>query len=65
LKELDLPKLMLWSTPGAIVTPDVVEWCKENLPNLKIVDIGPGLHFIQEDNPHKIGEEIAKWYDGI
>ncbi len=33
--------------------------------NLKTVDIGPGLHFVQEDNPHEIGRELAKWYKGL
>jgi haloalkane dehalogenase len=27
--------------------------------------LGPGLHFIQEDYPHEIGNEISKWYDKI
>ena len=26
------------------------------------VDIGPGVHYLMEDNPHLIGEEIAAWY---
>jgi hypothetical protein len=29
------------------------------------VDIGEGLHFVQEDNPHLIGEELAKWYQAL
>lgn len=24
-----------------------------------------GIHFIQEDNPHLIGKEIATWYKKI
>ena len=42
--------------------PPVVEVCKENFSNLETVDIGPGLHYLQEDNPHLIGEQIAEWY---
>ena len=34
----------------------------QSYKNLKTVDIGPGIHFLQEDNPHLIGEEIAAWY---
>ncbi len=34
----------------------------KNLKNLKVVDIGPGIHFVQGDNPHLIGTEIAGWY---
>jgi len=35
------------------------------MKNLETVDIGPGVHFVQEDNPHKIGEELARWYQGL
>ena len=40
----------------------MVEMCKQSYKNLRTVDIGPGIHFLQEDNPHLIGEEIAAWY---
>ena len=43
----------------------MVEWCKQNLKNLKTVDIGPGIHYIQEDNPQLIGSELAQWYRGL
>jgi haloalkane dehalogenase len=65
LQNSNLPKLLFYATPGGIVTPKVVEWSKEKLKNLKTVDIGSGIHYIQEDNPHKIGEELSKWYMGI
>lgn len=56
------PKLLFYAQPGAIFPAEVVAWCRENLSNLETVDIGPGSHFIQEDNPHLIGAETAKWY---
>ena len=37
-------------------------WCRETFPNLDTVDIGDGIHFVQEDNPHQIGEKLAEWY---
>ena len=43
----------------------VVEWSKQAFKNLTTVDIGPGMHYVQEDNPHKIGTELAKWYRGL
>jgi len=61
----NLPKLLFYGHPGAILNENMVKWCMENMRNLKTVDIGPGLHYIQEDNPHLIGEELAKWYTGI
>ena len=65
LQQSDLPKLLFSATPGALIPAPVVEWCRQNLPNLKVVDIGPGIHFVQEDNPHLIGTELANWYGSL
>ena len=65
LQQSDIPKLMLYADPGALMKAPVVEWAKQNLSNLTSVDIGPGSHFIQEDNPHKIGSELAAWYEKL
>jgi haloalkane dehalogenase len=61
----DVPKLLLYAQPGAIMREPLVEWCRRNVRNLKTVDIGPGVHFVQEDRPHEIGEAIAEWYRGL
>ena len=65
LQDSDLPKLLIHAVPGVAIDAKMVDWCKQNLKNLKVVDIGEGLHFIQEDQPHKIGEELAIWYNNI
>jgi len=65
LQESDLPKLFFYGTPGAIAPPPLVEWSKQNLKNLKTVDIGAGIHFLQEDNPDLIGSELANWYQSL
>jgi haloalkane dehalogenase len=62
LTESDTPKLCLYAHPGAIIMKKEVEYIKENFPNTKMVDIGDGIHYVQEDNPHLIGNEIAKWF---
>ncbi len=62
LQASEVPKLLFFATPGGLTDSKTVDWCKQNLKNLKVVGIGDGLHFIQEDNPHLIGEELAKWY---
>lgn len=62
LKESEVPKLCLHVQPGAIIREGYVQYIKDNIPNTKIVDLGQGLHFIQEDHPHRIGQEIANWY---
>ena len=62
LQETEVPKLLFFATPGGIIDSKTVEWCRQNMKNLKTVDIGEGIHFVQEDNPHLIGSELASWY---
>ena len=65
LQQTELPKLLLHGNPGTIITEPTVEWAKQSLKNLNAVDIGEGIHFLQEDNPHQIGSEIAEWYNKL
>ena len=65
LQETEIPKILFYATPGAFVSESLVEWSIQNMKNLQTVDVGAGLHFIQEDNPHKIGEELSKWHDAM
>ena len=65
LKTTELPKLLLYATPGAVITATEVEWCKQHLKNLTTADIGQGIHYFQEDNPQGIGAEIASWYQTL
>ena len=65
LKTTGIPKLCLYAKPGAIMTKREVEMIKTSFPNTKMVDIGKGKHYVQEDCPHTIGKEIANWYDGL
>jgi len=62
LTRTQLPKILFYANPGAAITEPYVAWCQEHLPNLQTVDIGEGLHFIQEDNPDLIGTELSEWY---
>ena len=61
LQTSDISKLLFYASPGAIIDEKYLEWCKDNLKNLKTVDIGKGIHFVQEDHPHLIGENLAQW----
>jgi len=65
LEETDLPKLLLHARPGGIISPAAVLRLEAKLPNLQTVDLGEGIHFLQEDHPHEIGEAIARWYECI
>lgn len=65
LQNSKIPKLCLHSHPGAIINAENVQWIEKSIPNTKIVDIGEGVHFVQEDNPHGIGKAISEWYGKI
>lgn len=65
LQQSDVPKLLLYATPGAILRADMVAWCREHIQSLTSVDIGPGLHFVQEDQPHAIGRALRAWYANL
>ena len=65
LQQSELPNLLFAADPGALMMAPVVEWARQNLKNLNVVDIGPGIHFVQEDNPHLIGSELAAWYSKL
>jgi haloalkane dehalogenase len=65
LQETELPKLLLHAEPGGLINAATVAWCRKSFPNLETVDIGEGIHFVQEDNPHRIGEELARWYQAL
>ena len=61
----DLQKLLLYAQPGALLRGPLLEWCRQNMRNLKTLDIGAGSHFVQEDQPQAIGEAIAEWYKAL
>jgi haloalkane dehalogenase len=56
-----VPKLLLTFDPGAIMTPPTITWCQDQIAALDVEHIGPGLHFVQEDNGPSIGIAIATW----
>lgn len=62
LQESSVPKLMITAKPGAILPETVIPQIEAKLPNLTTTHVGEGLHFIQEDNPHGIGEALQNWY---
>lgn len=65
LTETEVPKLLFHGNEGVAIKAPEIAWCQENLSNLDIVDLGDGIHFLQETHPHTIGTELSKWHSGL
>lgn len=57
LAQSDVPKLFVNAEPGAVLTGSQREFCR-TWPNQEEVTVR-GVHFVQEDSPHEIGEAVA------
>jgi haloalkane dehalogenase len=55
------PKLLFAGDPGALVSPAFAESFANGLKNCRLIHIGPGIHYLQEDNPEAIGSAIHEW----
>lgn len=65
LMQSDIPKLLLTAAPGFIVRAPAIDYAQANLPNLQIVDVGHGIHFLPEDQPTAVGQAIQDWVAGL
>ena len=65
LGQSQVPKLLFWAKPGAIVPEETVALCRANFANFEDVFLGESGHYIAEDFPHEIGEKIASWVEGF
>ena len=63
LSTSDLPKLFINAYPGSILTGRQREFCR-TWPNQQERTV-IGIHYIQEDSPHLIGEGIADFLKSI
>ena len=55
------PKLLFTGDPGALVSPAFAHAFASGLTNIRVVELGSGLHYLQEDHPARIGVEIRDW----
>lgn len=63
LTKSDIPKLMLYAVPGFMTTIESLQWCRNNFPNLDIVDISEAMHFAQESKPERFAAAIDEWLE--
>ncbi|MFQ5651259.1 MAG: haloalkane dehalogenase [bacterium] len=61
LEHSEVPKLLLWAKPGAILKERDVAGIESQFKNLKTVFVGKGKHYLQEDCPDEIGRAVAEW----
>ncbi len=61
---LKSPVMWMKATPGVIISKDTEYHLIElsaRLPQLVVMDFGPGLHYLQEENPEKVADMILSW----
>jgi haloalkane dehalogenase len=61
LAQSSYPKLLFAGEPGALISPTFATTFARGLRKCSVIHIGPGLHYLPEDNPTAIGSAIHKW----
>ncbi len=56
-----VPKLLLHADPGMIFKTSEVALIADGATNLTIRPLGKGLHYVQEDVPEAINNEVGRW----
>ena len=54
-------KLLFVGNPGALISPAFAGKFVNGLKNCKLVHLGAGAHYLQEDHPETIGQSVARW----
>ena len=60
LTQTEIPKLLFHGNDGVAIKEAEVAWCQEHLSNLDIVDLGDGIHFLQETHPQILIHQILQ-----
>jgi len=55
------PKLLFAGNPGSLVSPVLAERVAATLHDCRLVQLGAGRHFLQEDHAETIGRATAAW----
>lgn len=61
LQRSPIPKLLFYAEPGILIPPAFADYLAHNVRNLETRFIGPGIHYLQEQNPRAIGLGLADW----
>lgn len=61
LRASTYPKLLFSGDPGALISPEQAREFAAGLSNCRLVELGPGAHYLQEDHPVAIGDAVRDW----
>lgn len=61
LAQSSYPKLLFVGNPGSLVSPAFAEKFARGLKNCNVVQLGSGLHYLQEDHAEVIGTTVEEW----
>lgn len=61
LRASEYPKLLFVGDPGALISPAFAETFAAGLRNCRVVHLGSGAHYLQEDHPATIGSAVRAW----
>jgi haloalkane dehalogenase len=59
------PKLLFTGDPGVLVSPAFAQTFAKGLKNLRVVQLGAGRHYLQEDHAEVIGATVNEWLIGL
>jgi haloalkane dehalogenase len=65
LAQSTYPKLLFVGNPGALVSPAFAESFTKGLNNCRVVQLGAGWHYLQEDHAEVIGTTVNQWLIGL
>ncbi|MFT5819295.1 MAG: haloalkane dehalogenase [Crocinitomix sp.] len=60
-----IPILLFYSKPGMINKSPAIVYAQNHFSKMKLVELPKGKHFLPEDFPNEISQEISIWYNGI
>lgn len=61
LRASTYPKLLFSGDPGALISPQQARDFAAGLTNCRLVELGGGAHYLQEDHPIAIGHAVHDW----
>lgn len=61
LQSSTIPKLALVAQPGAVIGIAEIERWQRDVPDMAVVDIGAGTHFVPLDRPTEIASALEQW----